>query len=163
MTWKLSLERRSVIEVKNVDDYCYAKMATNFQQITNGDKDENCKMKMKCKERAAMIVSLKKAVEFTSEEMRECRSQMKKVEEQNNLLCKENNDVKEEILVKTERCAVCEEKTGPHVYINVQRIGEGRNQNHNKQNICFHGYLVITNLTQHFSYILLSIEDITMN
>ncbi|XP_061880604.1 zinc finger protein 37 homolog [Entelurus aequoreus] len=73
------------------------------------------------KQRTAMIVSLKKAVEFTSEEMKECKSQMKKVEEQNKRLCKENNDVKEEMLGKSKRC---EEKTGPHVYINVQRIGE---------------------------------------
>ncbi|XP_061836300.1 uncharacterized protein [Nerophis lumbriciformis] len=68
-----------------------------------------------------MIVSLKKAVEFTSEEMKECKSQMKKVEEQNKRLCKENNDVKEEMLGKSKRC---EEKTGPHVYINLQRIGD---------------------------------------
>ncbi|XP_061880323.1 uncharacterized protein LOC133632103 [Entelurus aequoreus] len=71
-----------------------------------------------------MIVSLKKAVEFTSEEMKECKSQMKKVEVQNKRLWKDNNDVKEEMLGKTERCAVCEEKTGPHVYINLQRIGD---------------------------------------
>ncbi|XP_061880571.1 zinc finger protein 391-like [Entelurus aequoreus] len=76
------------------------------------------------KQRNAMIVSLKKAVEFTSEEMKECKSQMKKVEEQNKRLCKENRDLKEEMLGKSKRCAVCEEKTGPHVYINVQRIGD---------------------------------------
>ncbi|XP_061836205.1 uncharacterized protein [Nerophis lumbriciformis] len=77
-----------------------------------------------CKERAAMIVSLKKAVELKSEEMKEFRSQMKKVEEQNKRLCKEINDLKEEVLGKSKRCAVCEEKTGPHVYINLQRIGD---------------------------------------
>ncbi|XP_061880668.1 uncharacterized protein LOC133632313 isoform X2 [Entelurus aequoreus] len=76
------------------------------------------------KQRTAMIVSLKKALEFTSEEMKECNNQMKKVEEQINRLCKENNDVKEEMLRKSKRCAVCEEKTGPHVYINAQRIGD---------------------------------------
>ncbi|XP_061836127.2 uncharacterized protein [Nerophis lumbriciformis] len=126
-------------------DYCYAKMATSAKReherespteikTKTADKDEHISKNViletiigsgesvdfleECKERAAMIVSLKKAVEFTSEEMKECKSQMKKVEEQNN---KENNDVKEEMLGKSKRC---EEKTGPHVYINVQRIGD---------------------------------------
>ncbi|XP_061880655.1 zinc finger protein 771-like isoform X3 [Entelurus aequoreus] len=136
-----------------MDDYCYAKMATSAKRESEresapptkaADKDERVEVSNnvileailslgksvdeKCSDFfkqfnqiTAMIVSLKKAVEFTSEEMKECKSQMKKVEEQNKRLCKENNDVKEEMLGKSKRC---EEKTGPHVYINVQRIGD---------------------------------------
>ncbi|XP_072771552.1 uncharacterized protein [Nerophis lumbriciformis] len=136
-----------------MDDYRYAKMATSAKREHEREsltekktktavKDERVEVSNnvildvspqksvdetladfveQCKRRTAMIVSLKKAVEFTSEEMKECKSQMKKVEEQNKRLCKEKNDVKEEMLGKSKRC---EEKTGPHVYINVQRIGE---------------------------------------
>ncbi|XP_061751223.1 endothelial zinc finger protein induced by tumor necrosis factor alpha-like isoform X2 [Nerophis ophidion] len=77
-----------------------------------------------CKQRAAMIVSLKKAMQSKSEEMQECKSQMKKLQEQNERLCKENNDLRAEMLGRSKRCAVCEEKTGPHVDTNLQRIGD---------------------------------------
>ncbi|XP_061880853.1 zinc finger protein 629-like isoform X2 [Entelurus aequoreus] len=126
-------------------DYCYARMATSAKREHEGESAPPTEIKTKtavkdervevsnnviletivspqksvdetladfveeCKERVAMIVSLKKAVEFTSEEMKECKSQMKKVEEQNKRLCQKKSE---------------EEKTGPHVYINVQRIGE---------------------------------------
>ncbi|XP_072771522.1 uncharacterized protein [Nerophis lumbriciformis] len=133
-----------------MDDYCYAEMATSAKRESEresatqkktktADRDDLVEIsnnvilkatvspgKSVCqkladfveerKERAAMIVSLKKAVEFTSEEMKECKSQMKKVEE--------NIVLNEEMLGKSKRCAVCEEKTGPHVYINVQRIAD---------------------------------------
>ncbi|XP_061751049.1 zinc finger protein 8-like [Nerophis ophidion] len=79
-----------------------------------------------CKQRTAMIVSLKKALELASEEMRECKSRMKKMEEQISRLCKENNDLKAEMLGKSKRCAVCEEKTGPHVYNNLQKVEDVR-------------------------------------
>ncbi|XP_061880017.1 zinc finger protein 2-like [Entelurus aequoreus] len=117
------------INTKDEDKIERVKVSNNIilETIVNPEKSVDEKLAEyveECKERAAMIVSLKKAVEFTSEEMKECKSQIKKLEEQNKRLCKENNDLKEEMLGKSKRCAVCEEKTGPHVYINVQRIGD---------------------------------------
>ncbi|XP_061750984.1 zinc finger protein 771-like isoform X1 [Nerophis ophidion] len=128
-----------------MDDYCYAKMATSCQRESereSADKDERVEVSngvileailslgksvdekffefFKQFDRiTAAILSLKKAVEFTSEEMKECKSQTKKVEEQKKQLCKENHD-----LEKSKRCAVCEEKTGPHVYINLLRTAD---------------------------------------
>ncbi|XP_061750559.1 gastrula zinc finger protein XlCGF57.1-like isoform X3 [Nerophis ophidion] len=127
-----------------MDDYCYAKMATSCQREHSRKSPTEIKIKTEdermeisnnliletgksvdqkladyveeCKQRTAMIVSLKKAVEFTSKEMKECKSQTKKVEE--------NMVLKEEMLGKSKRCAVCEEETGPHVYINLQRTGD---------------------------------------
>ncbi len=59
-------------------------------------------LSVQSKHSSTMIASLAKAVQFNTEEMKECKQKVQELEKRNEQLCKENNYLKE--IVKKQEC-----------------------------------------------------------
>uniref|UniRef100_A0A3P8NIH6 Pyrin domain-containing protein n=1 Tax=Astatotilapia calliptera TaxID=8154 RepID=A0A3P8NIH6_ASTCA len=90
-------ENESIIEISESDEVSNATILKAILNLEKRVDEQLADLSVQCKQASTMLASLAKAVQFNSEEVKECKQKVRELERRNEQLTKDNYDLKERV------------------------------------------------------------------